>query len=470
MNCPRCEYDNPADTNYCGKCGMPLTLDGETAAYDPESIKTLFRDIKTGTTFSDRYEVIDELGKGGMGAVYKVYDKKIKEKIALKLIRPEIALNEKTAERFRNEIKLARRITHRNVCRMYDLGEDGPSLYITMEYISGQDLRNMLRMTPHFSVGTAVNIAKQVCQGLVESHRLGVVHRDLKPQNIMIDTEGSVKIMDFGIARSLRTSSVTATGVLIGTPDYMSPEQAEGKDVDERTDIYSLGVILFEMVTKKVPFTGETALSVALKHKTEAPEHPAALNTAVSPELNRIILKCLEKDKNKRYAGAAELLDDLSGVEQGIPTIEKIIPVQKPRTSSEITVILQPRKYIIPVFVGLILISLVLVFWKKVIPPKPTLSEESSVANTSLPTRQKSDKSKTVPEAIMDGLSRSSRPGGRISGLKRPSFSDILSGIIVKSDGNFSEFEKIQVVMQLLGSNPLRMPEEITEENIKSFI
>ena len=173
--------------------------------------------------------------------------------MALKLLNPEIAADEKAIERFRNELKYARKISHRNVCRMFDLSEEEGTQYITMEYVPGEDLKGTIRRVGQLSVGKAISISKQVCEGLAEAHRLGVVHRDLKPQNIMVDREGNARIMDFGIARSIKTKGITGTGVMIGTPDYMSPEQVEGKEVDHRSDIYALGVILYEMVTKLLP-------------------------------------------------------------------------------------------------------------------------------------------------------------------------------------------------------------------------
>ncbi len=354
MKCPRCSFDNPTDTNYCGRCGMPLNMDlQETFAYDKDTLNYIMEGIQRGTVIADRYEVIEELGGGGMGSVYKVFDRKINDKVALKLIRPEIAFDTKTIERFNNELKLARKVTHRNICRLYDLGEHGKLHFITMEYVSGQDLKRMIRMTRQLSIGTAVAVARQICEGLAESHRLGVVHRDLKPQNIMIDSEGNVKIMDFGIARSLYSKGVTMTGVLVGTPEYMSPEQAEASDVDHRADIYALGIILYEMVTGEVPFRGETPLSIAIKHREEIPQDPCDLNAQVPEDLCSVILKCLEKKKERRYESAQALLKDLSNIEQGIPTIERVIPKPKRKTdvSKRVTVSFQPKKILIPALI-----------------------------------------------------------------------------------------------------------------------
>ena len=284
------------------------------------------KELTTGSTFVDRYQIIEELGKGGMGKVYKVLDTEIKEKIALKLLKPEIGIDEEIIERFRNELKLARKISQRNVCRMYDLNRAEGAYYITMEYIVGEDLKRLIRKVGQMSVGKTISIAKQVCEGLAEAHSLGIVHRDLKPQNIMVDEAGNAKIMDFGIARSISAKGITGSGVMIGTPEYMSPEQVEGKDVDQRSDIYSLGVILYEMVTGRVPFEGETVLSVALKHKTEKPENPKDFNPQIPESLSRLILRCLEKKPERRYDSVQNITRELDIALGGTPPKRKKAP------------------------------------------------------------------------------------------------------------------------------------------------
>jgi len=304
-----------------------------------------------------------------MGKVYKALDKEIDGKVALKLIKPEVAADKNTIKRFRNELKMARDIAHKNVCRMYDLNKEEGSYYITMEYVSGEDLKSTIIRIGQLPIAKTISIAKQVCEGLEEAHRLDVVHRDLKPQNIMIDKEGNARIMDFGIARSVTGKGITGAGVMIGTPEYMSPEQVEGKEVDQRSDIYSLGVILYEMVTGRVPFEGETPLSIAVKHKTETPKEPRELNSQIPEDLSRVILRCMEKDKEKRYQSAGEVRSELTRIEEGIPATERVVPKRKPITSKEITVTFGLKKLFIPALVVVLLIIGAVVIWQ-VLPQK----------------------------------------------------------------------------------------------------
>lgn len=343
MECPKCHSDNPEDSGFCSKCGTQLPPSEESSVFPTETLEIPSEELARGSIFAGRYEIIEELGKGGMGKVYRVEDKKIKQEVALKLINPAIASDKKNIERFSNELKNARMISHPNVCRMFDLGEEKGIHYITMEYVSGEDLKSFIRRAKQLAPGTAINIAKQVCEGLAEAHRLGVVHRDLKPQNVMIDKEGNSRIMDFGIARSVTGKAITGAGVMIGTPEYMSPEQVEGKDTDQRSDIYSLGVILYETVTGRVPFEAETPFAIGVKQKSEIPKDPRELNSQIPGDLSQLILRCMEKDKEKRPQSAGKLRSELESIEKGIPQTEIEIPKRKPPTSKEITVSFQKR-------------------------------------------------------------------------------------------------------------------------------
>lgn len=279
-----------------------------------------------GSLFAGRYQIIEELGDGGMGKVYRAMDTTIDEEIALKIIKSEIVPDSKAIERFGNEMKLTRKIPHRNICRMHDLGEEEGTYYITMEYVRGEDLKSFIRRSGQLTVSKTISIAKQVCEGLEEAHRLGVVHRDLKSSNVMIDREGNARIMDFGIARSLKKKGDTGAGVLIGTPEYMAPEQVETSEVDHRADIYSLGIILFEMLTGELPFKGDTPVSVALLHRKVHPPNPKSYNPEIPEQLNSLIFKCLEKDKQRRFQSAKEAFAALEKIEKDLPTNGRIEP------------------------------------------------------------------------------------------------------------------------------------------------
>jgi serine/threonine protein kinase/Tfp pilus assembly protein PilF len=339
--------DNPDTQRFCGDCGTQLPMPANTSPSVTKTLEAPIKKLELASLFAQRYEILEELGKGGMGEVYRVKDKKLNEEMALKVLKPEIAADKATIERFKNELKLARKIAHRNVCKMYDLNEEKDIPYITMEFVKGEDLKSLIQKKGRLSMDDTLKIAQQICEGLAEAHDLGIVHRDLKPQNIMIDRRDIAKIMDFGIARSTEAPGVTQTGVIMGTPDYMSPEQVEGEKIDQRSDLYSFGVILFEMTTGRPPFPGESALSVILKHKTETPPSPSGINREISSNLNRLILMCLEKDPEKRFQSAEELLSGLTKLDQEISLDEpQKIPEKTPRTLNSIAVL--PFKDISP--------------------------------------------------------------------------------------------------------------------------
>ena len=356
MKCPKCQHENPDNLIFCEKCATRLGRDAQPSF--TKTIEILTTRLSIGSLFAERYEVLEELGIGGMGEVYRVKDQKLDEEMALKVIKHEISAHGGAIERFKNELKLARKIAHRHVCRMYDLNEEQDTPFITMEYVKGEDLKGSIRKNGKLKEEVVIAIAKQVCEGLSEAHRQGIVHRDLKPQNIMIDEKGNAKIMDFGIARLAETPGLTHSGVMIGTPEYMSPEQAEGIEADQRTDIYALGVMMYEMATGSVPFKGDTALSLALKHKTKLPQDPRKLNPEISENLVRLILICMEKDRERRYQSAEALLTDLVNLENGLPLGTKIRPRQKTALTT-----LVHRKLFVPAAIFLLAVIAV-VLWQ----------------------------------------------------------------------------------------------------------
>ena len=386
MKCSKCQAENPETKQFCADCGtqlIPQSKDVHPGA--TETLQAPIHELTTGDTFAGRYQIIEELGKGGMGKVYKVYDTKIKEKVALKLIKPGIASDRETIERFSNELRLARKIAQRNVCKMFDLGDSQGAHFITMEYVHGEDLKSMIQMTGSLNVGAVLSIGKQICDGLAEAHSLGVVHRDLKPQNIMIDKGGNAKIMDFGIARFLREKGITGASMMIGTPEYMSPEQAEAKEVDQRSDIYSLGIILYEMATGHVPFEGETALSIAMKHKGEAPKNPKQLNPNIPDDLSSVILRCLEKEKTKRYQSTGEVHADLEKIEKGIPTTERLIPKRKPFTSKQISVTFRLKRLVVPTLILIVAAIIGVILWNFLFNDRGGLSPKTKRSIAVLP-------------------------------------------------------------------------------------
>jgi len=335
MKCHKCQHENPPDAIYCGKCATPLESKDGVSISQTHTLQIPTKALLRGSIFANRYDILEELGRGGMGRVYKVFDKRIKEEVALKLLRQDIADNPQVVERFSNELKFARKIVHKNVGRMYDLGEAEGVLYITMEFVPGEDLKAFIKRAGQLSIGKTIAIVEQVCKGLVEAHKLGVVHRDLKPQNIMIDKSGNAHILDFGIARSLSAEGITDAGVIIGTPDYMSPEQVGGEDVDQRSDLYSLGIILYEMVSGSVPFQADSAFAVGMKHKSEKPLDPQTINPQVPDDLDRLILRCLQKEREKRFQTAEEILSELKVIKENITTTREI--------SGELRTITAPR-------------------------------------------------------------------------------------------------------------------------------
>src|SRR5436305_5145462 len=268
--------------------------------------------LEPGAVLAQRYEILEILGEGGMGAVYKAMDRELSRPVALKVIRPDLAGNQAILDRFKQELLLAREVTHKNVIRIYDLGEAEGMKFITMEYVEGEDLRTLINEKNKLAPEEAVEIMQQVCRALEAAHSVGIIHRDLKPQNIMRDKSGRILVMDFGLARTLEGDGMTQTGALVGTMDYMSPEQALGKELDQRSDLFALGLIFYELLTGKMPYKAESVVASLLK-RTQQRAAPVSSHDATIPQaLSNIVGKSMEPDVKLRYQSAAEFLNDLN--------------------------------------------------------------------------------------------------------------------------------------------------------------
>jgi len=339
MLCTHCQTPNPDGAIACSLCHESLDESGATLAPagvtstptiapaqrpsgQAQSRRTPVGRVGSssgpstlpeGFEIGHRYRVVKLLGRGGMGAVYRVRDLELDRDVALKLIRPEIAADPGTLERFRREIQLSSRITHRNVLRVYDLGEVEGIRFLTMQFVDGDDLASLIKREGRLPVPRVLAIFGEICKGLAAAHEQGVVHRDLKPQNIMLDAAGTAYVTDFGIAKSLAGTGMTEMGAILGTPSYMSPEQVRGEPAGPRSDIYALGVILYEMATGQVPFTGDSVYEVMMRRLSHKPKPAATLNPELPVFLQKIMERCMATDPAARYPSADAILADLSG-------------------------------------------------------------------------------------------------------------------------------------------------------------
>jgi serine/threonine protein kinase/tetratricopeptide (TPR) repeat protein/TolB-like protein len=345
FECPVCQTSNPDSSAACGKCATPnpflTNLDdagnrtvaasfadanalsgGRTTPLDTaigsrasaaaaRARSTSGATLFPGAVLAGRYEILKMLGEGGMGTVYKAKDQELDRLVALKVIRPEYANHQETIRRFKQELILARQVTHRNVIRIFDLGIADNLKFITMDFVEGRDLSKIISERGKFPLREACDIVRQICSGLDAAHAEGVVHRDLKPQNIMLDAQGRVFLMDFGLARSTELVGMTRTGALIGTPTYMSPEQARGEKADARTDIFALGVIFYELITGKRPYKDEPMMATLVRRTKELATAPSQVDSAVPQSVSEIVMKCLQIKTDLRYQNVSDILHDL---------------------------------------------------------------------------------------------------------------------------------------------------------------
>ena len=349
MKCPSCQAENPEGALTCARCRviLPSLTEGETfvdasataalksplpaqpataaAVLSPAPGGSTPRSssssapswvpgaLEPGMDFGPRYRIEAVLGRGGMGAVYKAYDKELDRVVALKLVRPDLTNDPEVMQRFKQELLLASKISHKNILRIHDLGDVNGLKFISMAYVEGEDLHRILQKHGRLPVDEAVDLARQLCAALTAAHTEGVVHRDLKPQNVLIDQEGTAYVSDFGLAKSLEAGAamMTRAGELLGTPRYMAPEQVEGKPTDHRTDLYALGLILYEMLTGDTPFAGTSTFQMMYQRVQEEPRSPKLLNPDLPNRLVRVILRCLERAPERRYQSALEISRDL---------------------------------------------------------------------------------------------------------------------------------------------------------------
>jgi eukaryotic-like serine/threonine-protein kinase len=348
----------------------------------PRSYVTSFQNVvlQEGDVLGGRYEILALLGEGGMGAVYKAKDREVERVVALKLIRPEMASNPAILARFKQELMTAHQVTHKNVIRIYDLSEADGVKFITMEFVEGSDLRQLYREKGKLPPDEAVDIIRQVCMALDAAHSAGIIHRDLKPQNIMRDKSGRILVMDFGLARSVQSEGMTQTGALLGTIEYMSPEQAMGKTLDQRSDLFAVGLIFYELLSGKMPFKAETAMASLLMRNQERAVPLAEIDATVPAGLSDIVARCLERDLERRYPSAAEITADLDAWQGKRPVMASII-MQAPKPAGKI-----PWKWVAPGAAVVVAAGLFLAIPKtREIIFRPAVGGASSVVNPGVP-------------------------------------------------------------------------------------
>src|SRR5712672_3566620 len=333
MICTHCHTPNPTSAVICSRCGSGLDIGADIGATLEVSESA---SINTGTDFGPRYHVESLLGAGGMGKVYKARDRELDRIVAIKVLRPDLMTDPMAMQRFKHELLLASSISHPNILRIHDLGEYNAVKFISMAYVDGGDLTQVMRKEGRLPLDRVLHIMRQLAAALGAAHGVNVVHRDLKPQNILLGGGDHVYVTDFGIAKTLESdrTSVTRTGAVLGTPLYMSPEQVEGKQVDHRSDLYTFGLIFYEMLTGVLPFTGDTTFQLMYQRVHQLPKRPELVIPDLPPYLSRICLKCLEKEPGKRYQHASEILAalELKHTSMHTRTLQITLPVISKKT------------------------------------------------------------------------------------------------------------------------------------------
>jgi len=331
MLCSSCGFDRVEEGENCALCGArmvtatvgfadaPTINDPRDRSPDPTPSRHFVATYHPGDLYADRYRVEGFLGRGGMGSVYKVLDMQDGRTLALKILHSSAGDETGGTERFKREIKILAQISHPAVPRIHGWGVRDGEMFFLADFIEGENLRSLIRKKGPLDAAATAALGGSVADALEVAHQHGIVHRDVKPHNIMVGEGGMITLLDFGVARGvgLDMRTITATGMVVGTPEYMSPEQFEGLRVDRRSDIYSLGVVLFEAITGRLPFSGETPISIAMKHRSETPPAPRTIRRDTPAWLERIILRCLEKDPARRFDSSAELATGLRKEHKG---------------------------------------------------------------------------------------------------------------------------------------------------------
>lgn len=427
--CPNCEMENPDSAKFCTECGTELEAEEKepSVAFEPsetpprvaaekpaqpefesEPLQTLteappgyFPLDKPADQpfFGERFKIIEELGTGRLGKVFLVFDKAMEREMAARLIRADIAQDSQAFADFSRELNTERGIVHKNVARIFELHSETGTPFITMEFVPGQDLKRLIRQREQIPKEIAVSIAMQVCEGLAEIHRLGLIHGDLRTDNIRIDKDGTAKIMDIGITPLLKNKMAAGTGATISSPEYLSPEQVKGTVPDRRSDIYSLGIILYEMLTGSLPFSGETPETIGRKHLEEIPRPPQELNPRIPVHLSLLVLRCLEKDRQKRYQTAKELQVQLDKIETlsrpetqpapAVPPLKQFPAKTEVRAISKLAAArkkfaplekLDLKKLALPVAAAAVVLILGFVLWHLIIAPSKEPKPDASAS------------------------------------------------------------------------------------------
>ena len=336
MKCPKCHFENPDDTVFCGKCASPLRPSEKASV--TKTLITPAKRVERDSTVAGKYRILEKLGEGGMGMVYRAQDLRLDRTVALKFLPPELTRDPEARKRFIQEAKTASALDHNNICTIHEIDEgEDEQVFIAMACYEGESLKDKIKRGP-LEEREVLDIALQVGGGLEKAHKKSIIHRDIKPANIMVTSEGVAKILDFGLAKIKGEARLTRTGTTVGTVAYMSPEQAQGEGIDQRTDIWSLGVVLYEMLTGQLPFEGkqEGSLVYAIVHRSPRPMRK--LEPQVRPELERVVGKALEKKPSDRYQSMGEFLEDLKAIAEGLKPLRakvslfrgRVLGIRKP--------------------------------------------------------------------------------------------------------------------------------------------